>query len=613
MKAIWEMSDSMSEVPRRRRIALLAVAVVLGLSGCTGLRLHDASKAAVADSAKQQFTDAKVTETVDAALENSKKFLDEAERIAGLEAEVRKKRAQLDIAESPRSMATWLRARWAEQGALGFKDTATAHLRLQARVRIEGAEKTARKNRSRFRTFAKDPEAAKLLGGPLCAGIAADSPVPKVSKLKKKQPKRFRSTFKIYKTACVKLAAAKKALPKKVMLDSALDRGEKARLQAQDRRDSFVAAAEAAKQELAQAREELKTEQAKWKTGKSGIAELRAKAKKARDAADKVLTLAENAGLETEPLDNIKHLAVLLGAISSGQVDKDAVAKNTPLAKASLAAAELPSLAEDAIALITAGKAPPVNHLILELNHQQILYDRARELSNLWDEELAMHDQKVAALEEQAKQYREVQYRLCNYATMKAGKKHQGEACAVMSFEDKDKTCKIGPAPVLPTPAQPATAQPVSTQPAPAQPAPAQPAAAQPAAAQPAAAQPAPASLQIDDCVLAKSWRENYKNDKTSNAPRAKRQFLAALLAHARALDARASVRKIEFQMINVGHKRIAVSNRAAVAAWNNLVAVPVDTLAAYHKSGIKPDTVANAAAQLLGLLGVGVGIAVSD
>lgn len=606
MKAIWEMSDSMSEVPRNRRIALLAVAVLFGLNGCAALRLHDASKAAVAESAKQQLKDAKVTETVDVALANSKKFLDEADRIAGLEAEVRKKRAQLDIAESPRSMATWLRARWTEQAALGFKDTATAHLRLQARVRIDGAEKTARKNRIRFKTFAKDPEAAKLLGSTLCAGIDDKSPVPTVTKLTKKQGRRFGSTFKTYQKNCVDLAALLAAL-KAVKSNSALDRGEKSRLQARDRRDRLVATAVAAKQELDKARKDLEDEQAKWKTGKSGIAELRDKAKKVRDAADKVLTLAEHAGLETEPLDNIKHLAILLGAISSGQVDKDAVANNPALAKASLAAAQLPSLAEDAIALIAAGKAPPVNHLILELNHQQILYDRARELSNLWDEELALHDQKVAALEEQAKQYREIQYRLCNYATMKAKQKHQGEACVVMRFEDKvvrvegksevqkDKICKIGPAPVPPTPPQSAPAQPAAAQPAPAQPAPALPAA---------------ASLQIDDCVLANSWRVN---DKASDAPRVKRQFLAALLAHSRALDARTSVRKIEFRIINIGHKRIAVSNRAAVAAWNNLVAVPVDTLAAYHKAGIKPDTVASAAAQLIGLLGVGAGIGVSD
>ena len=72
-------------------------------------------------------------------------------------------------------------------------------------------------------------------------------------------------------------------------------------------------------------------------------------------------------------------------------------------------------------------------------------------------------------------------------------------------------------------------------------------------------------------------------------------------------------VRKTDFQMIDIGHQRIAASNRAAVAAWNNLVAVPVDTLAAYYAAGVKPDTVASAAAQLIGLLGIGVGIGVSD
>ncbi len=265
---------------------------------------------------------------------------------------------------------------------------------------------------------------------------------------------------------------------------------------------------------------------------------LKENAGKVSEAAGKVMALAEKAGLEIVPLDNIKNLAVILAAVSSGQVDKDTVAKDTLLAKASLGAAELPSLAEDAIALLAAGKAPPTNHLILELNHQQILYNRALALSDLWNEELALHDQKIAALVKQAWQYREIQYRLCNYATEKASKDHQGAACAIMSFENEGAVCKIGPA---------------------------------------------DKQVTINNCVLAKSWRENYKG---SNDPRAKRQLLAALLAHSRALDAQIAVRKIDFQMIDIGHKRIAASNRAAIAAWNNLVAVPVGPRAPCRAAG---------------------------
>ncbi len=572
MKAIWEMSDSMFEVPRRRRIALLAAAVLLALSGCTGLRLHDASKAAIADSAKQQLTDAKVTEMVDVALENSKKFLDEAERIAGLEAEVRKKRALLDIAESPRSMAAWLRARWKEQDDLGFKNTATMHARLQANTKVEGEKKKAEKNRARLKSYIEDPAVAKLLIGPPCRGIPASPPT--TTKLKPFDVGFYENDFAAYSGSCDALAKAKAAVPDDIVSDSALDLAQQARDAAKADRNDQLEQIGAAKKKLDDARNALKAAQKAAKAGKSGLKELKKKAGKVSEAAGEVMALAEKAGLESVPLDNIKNLAVILAAVSSGQVDKDSVAKD-PLAKASLAAAELPSLAEDAIALLAAGEAPPTNHLILELNHQQILYNRALALSDLWNEEFALHDRKIAALEKQASQYREIQFRLCNYATMKAGQKHRGEACAVMSFKDKDKICEIGPAP-----------------------------------AQPVNAQPAPASLQIDDCALAKSWGVNYNG---SDEARVKQQLLHALLAHSRALDARTAVRKTDFQMIDIGHKRIAASNRAAIAAWNNLVAVPVDTLAAYHAAGIKPDTIASAAAQLLGLLGVGIGIGVSD
>jgi hypothetical protein len=554
----------MPEIPRRQRIALLAVAVLLGLSGCTGLRLHDASKAAVADSAKQQLKDAKVTETVDEALKNSKKFLDEAERIAGLEAEVRKKRAQLGIAESDRSMAAWLQARWTEQAALGFENTATVHARLQANTLVEGAKNAAEKNRARLKYYTKDPAVAAFLIGPPCAGITEESSPPEASKLDAFDIGLYEADFVAYRDSCVALARAEVAAPDDIESGSALDLAQTARAAAEGDRDALLVQIQAEKQKLDAARNDLKAAQKAAKAGKSDLTELKEKAGKVSKAAGKVMALAEKIGLESAPLDNIKHLAVILAAVSSGQIDEDAVANNESLATASLAAAELPSLAEDAIALLAAGKAPPTNHLILELNHQQILYNRALALSNLWIEELGLHDQKIAALEEQAKQYREIQYRLCNYATQKADNNHQGPACAIMSFENAGAVCKIGPA---------------------------------------------DAQVTIDGCVLAKSWRDNYKG---SNDPRAKRQLLAALLAHSRALDAQTAVRKTDFQMIDIGHKRIAASNRAAVAAWNNLVAVPVDTLAAYYAAGIKPDTIASAAAQLLGLLGIGVGIGVS-
>ncbi len=444
MNAIWEMSDSMSEVPRRRRIALLAIAVVLGLSGCTGLRLHDASKAAVADSAKQQLTDAKVTETVDEALENSKKFLDEAERIAGLEAEVRKERAQLGIAESGRSMAAWLQARWTEQAGLGFENTAFAHARLQANTEVDGAKNEAEKNRARLKDYSKDPAVAALLIGPSCRGIPASPPT--TTKLKPFDVGFYENDFAAYSGSCDALAKAKAAVPDDIVSGSALSLAQNARAAAVAGRKDLLAQIQAAKQKLDAARNDLKAAQKAAKAGKSDLTELKEKAGKVSKAAGKVMALADKFGLESAPLDNIKNLAVILAAVSSGQVDKDAVAKNPLLAKASLAAAELPSLAEDAIALLAAGKAPPTYHLILELNHKQILYNRALAISNLWIEELGLHDQKIAALEKQATQYREIQYRLCNYATQKAGIVHQWAACAIMSFENEGVVCKIGPA-----------------------------------------------------------------------------------------------------------------------------------------------------------------------
>ena len=92
---------------------------------------------------------------------------------------------------------------------------------------------------------------------------------------------------------------------------------------------------------------------------------------------------------------------------------------------------------------------------------------------------------------------------------------------------------------------------------------------------------------------------------------KAKKELLEAVVAYSRALDAEAELRALDFRIIDLGHRRIAAENRAAIAAWTNLITVPTDTLAYYYKAGVQPDTVANAAAQILGLLGLGLGVGV--
>ncbi len=544
---------------------VVALALLFGLSACSGLRLYDASKEATATSAKEQLAEAKVTEAVDAALENSQEYLEEAERIAGMEAEVRKERALLDIAESNRSMASWLESRWSEQAELGFESTASLYERLEAEGLVDGETQTAAKNRDRLKDYSKDPAVGRLLVGPLCEGITKQSERPETTRLDRFAVEFLAADFETYRKSCATLATLKAAVPDNLVSDSAISRAKQARA------DAIASRAEArerlgdARQKLNTALAALKDAQAKAEDGKLDLTGVRDKVGEVSKAAGEVADLAAKIGDEDFPLENIKNLAVILAAVSSGQVDKDTVANNEALAKASLAAAELPSLAEDAAALIAAGQALPTSHLVLELNHQQILYTRALEISNLWQEELSLHDRKIALLQEQARQFREVQYRLCNYATEKASEDHQGPNCAIMNFENEGFTCKIGPD---------------------------------------------DAQLTITDCVLAASWRTNYKRQ---NEPLAKRQLLAAFLAYSRALDTQAALRKADFQIIDLGHRRIIASNRAAIAAWNNLVAVPVDTLADYHAAGIKPDTIASALAQLLGLLGIAVSIGVSN
>ena len=120
----------------------------------------------------------------------------------------------------------------------------------------------------------------------------------------------------------------------------------------------------------------------------------------------------------------------------------------------------------------------------------------------------------------------------------------------------------------------------------------------------------------IDACALKLTWREALvEMKKTSEMKktlhrRQKRALYSALYQYAEAFEAERVSREAEFHLADLDHREALAAQRSGIEAWNNLVAVPIGQLAAYHASGIKAEAIANAIGTALGLAAVGAGVA---
>lgn len=85
-----------------------------------------------------------------------------------------------------------------------------------------------------------------------------------------------------------------------------------------------------------------------------------------------------------------------------------------------------------------------------------------------------------------------------------------------------------------------------------------------------------------------------------------KRSLYRALALYANSIAvARTAQEEADYRLIALDHDQAVDSSEAAIHMWNALIATPVNQLAAYHASGIKPEQLA----QLLALLGIAVGV----
>ncbi len=393
--------------------------------------------------------------------------------------------------------------------------------------------------------------------------------------LKAEEVKEFNKAYAKYADHCNDPERSCPSLDANGSLEKAMLKLADANRQAKQQKDE-VKKARAAYEKA------LNENKARTQSAASTEKDIQDKAQHLLDTLNKLASISPSLGNQVKG----QALVELLTAAAGGKADSN----DPDLAPALELARSLPSLAQSIDAAKAAKAQVPVSPLLLALNNLLIASDRDERLAALDAEEVAVLQRKLAALQVQVKLWRHYSDNLCNLAMLADGKGYPRQACDTIEFAGQGEalSCTIrfkkGP------------------------------------------------NVQIDKCVLGKSWRALFKGPLVPPVDRAKykkavKELKAALEKHARdeaqakralyeavaaylqvRLDAYAGTAE-EFRRIDIAQRRTVVQREAALAQWKNVVAIPAMELEAYYKGGTKPAEIADLLVKALGFTAIAIGV----
>lgn len=528
----------------------LSMTLVSGCAGTGGPKLYDGTNAAVAAQARETFEKVEITAVVDQSLANLEAMLQRELAVVDEDFKLQRDRALLAMAESGEPISAWLGLRLDALKSIGFQDTAALRTYEVQLETFETELGKVEKNARFIRSLGVEP--------PKCE---ADTRLPAqwTPPRPPTTPNRLSILYDRYKASCD--AALTKAPP-------ALSSGSLGRAQheLEDERTRMAATqneAAASQKSVAIAAQAYAEalEAATAEPSRKNVAALQDKAKELKEAIESASKAVAEVDTEQVTVTYIEQLRIILTAFATGEVEESDIEEQPELRAAATVVSALPSLAAEATALANAGDKPTVSNLLIELNHQRIVLEWAKEMQRLSERTITLRQEKIQALLSQASETRQIQLHLCALAVLAGGGDAPGAKCDQFTYTTSDSglVCQLG-------------------------------------------------DELIPSCILGKPWRLLLKDGNLQ--PRRKRELYAAVLAYGRAIQAQSQVTRSDFRIIDVAHRRTAVSNRAALLAWQNLVDVPTSQLAAYHASGITPDALARSIANLMGLTAIAVGAA---
>jgi len=276
----------------------------------------------------------------------------------------------------------------------------------------------------------------------------------------------------------------------------------------------------------------------------------------AKDLADKeaklldALQAAQKLKLGGAFESSIDALVEILSAAASDQPNPS----DPVQARAAVVLKALPSLAADAQAFQDARSTVPVSGLLLELQRQTVLANAVAKRQQLMQQRVAILKARVDAHLNEAERWLRFTDAACSNAVLVAGWEHPLNKCD--EFALTRTGCSL-------------------------------------------------AGKEIAPCSLAQPWKTRFNTDKGE----ARRELYKAATSYLQAVSAQAPALEQQYREIDVRQREALLAKTTALAAWDNLVSVPLDQLEAYYKGGIRPAELADLIVKALGVIAITVGV----
>lgn len=525
------------------------------LSGCAGaFRLYDETKAKMSAGVKEKYAQADVLGVLDVEKKNLDNLLAEELKVVRDNHRLQVDFALLRIADDNTPMAdTYTKKARNRVAELGYPNG----LKELRQSRFADLDVSIGE-----RQLQEQGELLKTLTGitpPPCApGVLLPEKMEFPDNLTGAQRKGAENFYQLYRSACQTVQKKPENQPPAGLIKQAFDewqaaRDEVARLDqpVNDARQDFRAKKEA----YDRASEALKRAQG---SGSEVQKELRDEAdslKKDLELAKDIIGFIDNKAAAAERADAI---IVLLTAAAAGEINTS----DPKLNKAANVAREIPSLAGDIRGLVEQARAPSVNNLLIELNHQVVLLEYAKRLRTLAQQRVDVLKTRYDSLKEESRLWQRFGDAVCSYGMISGGGEFPRESCDDFSVsfiaEKKIWTCAVSKMPAL------------------------------------------------ENCALGKPWQALIQNP--GNGP-ATRELYKALAAYLQALAVQGTQNEQTFRLIDVRHQETLASRESALRAWDNLVSVPVSQIEAYYQAGLKPAEIADLIVKTIGFTAIAVGV----
>ena len=407
--------------------AILLIASVTAIAGCTAFQLYDAKKSEIASAIKTKYTEGDILGTIELQKQNLAALSSEELKAVRENLQIQRDFALLEIVDNDTPMGlTWIEDVEPDIQRLGLDNPFKLRAFVQAeeiRVRVRDRQLDRLANLIQDTTQVVVEKCDSFVIRPSVEGV--DWPTDRNAEILNRAKERY----KLYLNTCEKmlnkaveaqsgalvtaranLESAKSALDKKARdVKIATADVKKAR---QDHKQAIIAAAAA---------------------GKRGE-ELRIAIKESADNLKSKIDQASTLAPSIVTTERISGIVALLEAAASDRVDL--AAEDTPnenLAEAILLVNGISSLASDIATIVAKAEAPSISNLLIELQHQVVLLEYAQALERMEQEKVAILEAKYLAHKEEAVELLSFHDALCTFGIRTADGQHPGIACTTPS------------------------------------------------------------------------------------------------------------------------------------------------------------------------------------